>query len=98
MPRELGLAKGIFAGARAAAGAACGAVGVPLGAGAAACGAAVEALGAGACDHAAPDAHSETAPAKIKPAAIRILFPLINPVPGLGFSGFGHATSRLARY
>ena len=31
-------------------------------------------LAGGACDHAAPDAHSETAPAKIKPAAIRILF------------------------
>jgi hypothetical protein len=29
-------------------------------------------LAPGACDHAAPVAHSETAPAKIKPAAIRI--------------------------
>jgi hypothetical protein len=44
-----------------------------LGAGVA-CGAAAP-LGAGVCDHTAPDAASETAPAKIKPAAIRILFP-----------------------
>jgi hypothetical protein len=31
---------------------------------------------AAVCDHAAPDAHSETALAKINPAAMRILFPL----------------------
>ena len=39
-------------------------------------GGAVAALGAAVCDHALPDTHSETAPAKIKPAAKRILFPL----------------------
>jgi len=33
-------------------------------------------LGAAVCDQAAPDAHSETALAKINPAAIRIAFPL----------------------
>src|SRR3982074_2370221 len=58
MPSALGLAQAIFAGGGAAAGFA--------GAGAA-CGAAAAPLGAGACDHAAPDAHNETAPAKIKP-------------------------------
>ena len=63
IPIASGFAQGGFAG-RAAAGA-----GV-----AAACGVAGP-LGAGACDHAAPEAHSETAPAKIKPAAIRIVFP-----------------------
>jgi hypothetical protein len=31
---------------------------------------------AAVCDHAAPDVHSETALAKINPAAMRILFPL----------------------
>src|ERR1700736_5559742 len=40
----------------------------------AACGAAAP-LVAAVCDHAAPDAHNETALAKINPAAIRILFP-----------------------
>ena len=34
------------------------------------------ALAGGDCDHAALDANSETAPAKIIPAAIRILFSL----------------------
>src|ERR1700730_6585798 len=62
-PRASGLAHAGFAAAGAGAGAG------------AACGAAA-ALGAGACDHAAPEAHSETTPAKIKPAAMRILFPL----------------------
>ena len=41
----------------------------------AAWGAALLAAG-GVCDHAAPDASSETEPAKIKPAAIRIVFSL----------------------
>jgi hypothetical protein len=42
-------------------------------------------LGAGVCDHAAPDMHSETAPAKIKPAAIRMVFFLYRDrAPGLG--------------
>jgi hypothetical protein len=40
---------------------------------------------AGVCDHAAPVAHSETALAKIKPAAIRILFFLYGDrAPGRG--------------
>jgi hypothetical protein len=40
---------------------------------------------AAVCGHAAPEAHSETAPAKINPAAIRILFfPCADPVPGPG--------------
>src|SRR3954453_2011550 len=69
MPSAFGLAHGALAGAGAATGA-----GAAAGAGAA-CGAAAP-LGAAACDHAAPDAHSETAPAKTKPAAIRISFPL----------------------
>src|SRR5882724_2673275 len=50
------------AGAAAAAGAACGAA-APLAAG-------------GVWDHAAPDKSNETAPAKIKPAAIRMMFSL----------------------
>src|SRR6266404_601360 len=63
-PRALVLVQGALVGAAAAAG---------TGAG---CGAAAPA-GAGVCDQAAPDAHSETTPAKINPAAIRILlFPL----------------------
>jgi hypothetical protein len=66
IPSALGFAQGIFAGAGAAAG---------KGAGAA-CGAAAP-LVAGVCDHAVPDAHSETTPAKIKPAAMRIVFPLM---------------------
>jgi hypothetical protein len=72
IPSALGFAQGAFAGARAAAGrgAACGAV-TPL--------------VAGVCDHAVPDAHRETTPAKIKPAAMRIVFPLADPVPGRGF-------------
>jgi hypothetical protein len=63
IPSALGFEQGAFAGARAAAGtgAACGAV-TPL--------------VAGVCDHAVPDAHRETTPAKIKPAAMRIVFPL----------------------
>src|ERR1700687_5921059 len=65
IPIASGFVQGGFAGARAAPGAGA----------AAACGA-VAPVGAGVCDHAAPDAHSETAPAKINPAAIRILFPL----------------------
>src|SRR5450631_189274 len=66
IPSALGFAQGIFAGAGAAAG---------KGAGAA-CRAAAP-LVAGVCDHAVPDAHSETTPAKIKPAAMRIVFPLM---------------------
>src|SRR5471032_1001597 len=53
MPRALGLVQGALVGAAAA------------GTGAA-CGAAAPA-GAEVCDHAALDAHNETAPAKIKP-------------------------------
>jgi hypothetical protein len=68
IPSASGLAQAAFAGAGAAAG---------TGAGAgAACGAAACAAGAGfgaaVCDHASPDTHSETALAKIKPAAKRI--------------------------
>jgi hypothetical protein len=58
MPIASGFAQAAFAGA---------AVGV----GAAAAGG-VAVLGAGVCDHARLVAHSETAPAKINPAAIRI--------------------------
>src|ERR1700716_672282 len=65
MPSAFGLAHGAFAGAGAAAGASAGAP----------CGAAALLVPV-ACDHTAPDAQSETAPAKINPAAIRILFPL----------------------
>src|SRR5260221_2503871 len=64
IPIASGFAHGGFfaaAGAAAGAGTACGAA---------------AALGTGVCDQAAPDAPSETAPAKIKPAAIRIVFPL----------------------
>src|SRR5450432_2878011 len=61
IPIALGLAQAAFAGAGTGAGAACGVA---------------AALGAAVCDHATPDAHSETAPAKINPAAIRIVFPL----------------------
>jgi hypothetical protein len=60
----LGLAQAALAGAGAAAGAGAGA----------ACGAA--GLLGGVCDQAKPDAYSETAPAKINPAAIRMVFPL----------------------
>src|ERR1700681_703378 len=94
MPSALGLAQAIFAGAAAAAGfpgaaAAAGFAGAGAAAGAgagAACGAAAAPLGAGACDHAAPDAHGETPPAKINPAAMRILVPLKPiPCPALAF-------------
>jgi hypothetical protein len=61
MPSALGLAQAALAGAGTAAGAACGAAGL---------------LGGGVCDQAKPVAHSETAPAKINPAAIRMVFPL----------------------
>src|SRR5882724_8512533 len=73
-PSVLGLVQAGRAGAAAAfgAGAACGAVGVGAAGGEAA------PLAGGVCDHAAPDTNSETAPAKIKPAAIRILFSLNN--------------------
>ena len=51
----------------------------------AACGGVAAPLAGGDCDHAALDANSETAPAKINPAAIRILFSLnSNPAPGRG--------------
>src|SRR5260370_23022642 len=69
-PIALGFAQGAFAGAGAAAGAACGAA-APL--------------VAGVCDHAAPEAHSETALAKINPAAIRIIFPLLIPCSAPAF-------------
>jgi hypothetical protein len=42
-------------------------------------------LVAGVCDHAVPDAHSETTLAKIKPAAMRIVFPLMLIASRLGF-------------
>src|SRR3984957_8764203 len=73
-------ASGLVQGALAVAGAAM------AGGGAAAAGGGVAALlVAGVCDQAVPDKHSETAPAKIKPAAIRILlFPCRDPKPGLG--------------
>src|SRR5437762_12271134 len=71
-PRAFGLLHAALAGcvgAGAGAGAAAGA------AGGAAAGAAVP-LAGGVCDHAALEANSETAPAKINPAAIRILLSL----------------------
>src|SRR6478735_1304099 len=79
MPSALGLLQGgrvetgAAGGAGAGAGAACGGVGAPL---------------AGSdCDHAALDANSETAPAKINPAAIRILFsPKLIPQPVAAFA------------
>src|SRR5664279_5538873 len=61
IPIALGFAQAALAGAGAGAGAACGAA-APL--------------VAAVCDQATPDAHSETALAKINPAAIRIVFPL----------------------
>jgi len=79
MPSALGLAQVGLAAVAAGAGA---------GAGAAAL------LGAGVCDQARPDAHSETAPAKINPAAIRIFFiPYADPVPGRGFFAIVQALS-----
>ena len=74
--------RGAGAGAGAAAGAACAAgAAAPL----AAAGAAP--LAGGVCDHAALEASNETAPAKINPAAIRILFSLnIDPAPGFRLS------------
>src|SRR5580692_9964921 len=64
IPSALGLEQGALAGAGAAAG---------TGAAATAAGGGVAVLlVAGVCDHAVPETHSETAPAKIKPAAIRI--------------------------
>src|SRR4051812_34852660 len=69
--RPMPSASGLLQGGRVETGAGGGA-----GAGAA-CGAGAGALGTGsACDHAALDAHSETAPATINPAGIRILFSL----------------------
>src|ERR1700748_2858410 len=68
IPSASGLAQGAFAGASAAAGAGAGAAGA-----ATAGGGVTVPLVAGVCDHAVPDKNSETAPAKIKPAAIRIL-------------------------
>src|ERR1700733_15010230 len=75
IPSASGLEQGAFA-----------AAGATAGAGAVAAGGVAVLLVAGVCDHAVPDTHSETAPAKIKPAAIRILFfPYLDPGPGLGF-------------
>src|SRR4051794_16819943 len=76
MPSAFGLLQGgrveTGAGGGAGAGAACGAGAGPL-------------AGGSACDHAALEANSETAPAKINPAAIRIVFsPDWNPAPGRG--------------
>src|SRR5436190_20472264 len=73
MPSAFGLLQGgrVETGAGGGAGAACGGVGAPL--------------AGGVCDQAALDANSETAPAKINPAAIRILFSLnSSPAPGRG--------------
>src|SRR5258708_39208306 len=74
MPSGLGLLEGgrveTSAGGGAGAGAACGAA-APL--------------AGGVCDHAALDANSETAPATINPAAIRILFSLNNLASGPSF-------------
>src|SRR3981189_2754596 len=77
IPIALGFAHGAFAGAAAGVGAgvACGAAAFFGAAGGAGAGPAAPLLAA-VCDHAAPDAHSETALAKINPAAMRILFPL----------------------
>src|ERR1700684_2894411 len=61
IPSASGLAQAALAGAGAAGGAGAGA----------ACGAGAL-LAAGVCDQAGPATHRETAPAKIKPAAIRI--------------------------
>src|SRR6266702_1077356 len=75
MPSAFGLLQGGLAGAGAAAGAAWGAAA-----------AAAAPLAGGVCDHAAPEAISETAPAKINPAVIRILISSnTDPAPGTGF-------------
>src|SRR3954465_6564943 len=79
-PSALGLVQAGLAGAAAAFGAgAAGGAAAGAGAGEAA------PLAGGVCDHAALDANSETAPAKINPAAIRILFSLntARPVPAV---------------
>src|ERR1700722_14985916 len=77
IPSASGLAQAALAGAGGAAGA---------GAGAAAAGGVAVPLAAGVCDQAALERHSETAPAKIKPAAIRIVFfPYTDLELGLGF-------------
>src|SRR5471032_3168157 len=60
IPSASGLAQAAFAGAGAAAGVGAAAA---AGAGAAACGVVAAPLGAAVCDHAAPETHSETAPA-----------------------------------
>src|SRR5215216_7404606 len=77
MPSALGLLQG----GRVSAGAGAGP--------AAACGEAAPLVG-GVCDHAALDANSQTAPAKIIPAAIRILFSLnSNPAPAAALPSSG---------
>src|ERR1700722_2719006 len=82
IPSAPGLAQGALAGASAAAGAGAGAAAGAATAG----GGVVVPLVAGVCDHAVPDKNSETAPAKINPAAIRILLiPCRDPWSGLGF-------------
>lgn len=58
---------------------------------AAACGDSA-AFGAAVCDHALPAIHSETALAKIKPAASRISFPLVDPESGRGIFAFVRVT------
>src|SRR6266571_1370510 len=71
MPSALGLVQAGLAGAGAAAGGAWGAA-APL--------------AAGVCDHAVLEASSETAPAKINPAVIRILISSnTDPAPRYGF-------------
>src|SRR5215218_2524666 len=82
--RPMPSAFGLLQGGRVEAGA-----GGGTAAGAAACGAAAAGpLGAGsACDQAALDANSETAPARINPVAIRILFSLnSNPAAARGIA------------
>src|SRR5580692_492195 len=84
IPSASGFAQGAFAGAGVAA---AGGTGAAVAAGA------VVLLVAGVCDHAAPVAHSETALAKIKPAAIRILLFLCDRAPGPGVFALARAIS-----
>src|SRR6267154_3704548 len=75
-PRAFGLLQAALAGC-AGAGAGAAALGVATGAGVP--------LAGGVCDHAALEANNETAPAKINPAAIRILFSSnADPAPATG--------------
>src|SRR5712671_2936322 len=77
-PRAFGLLQAALAGCAGAGAGAGAALGAATGAGVP--------LAGGVCDHAALEANNETAPAKINPAAIRILFSSNHdPVPGSGF-------------